>query len=193
VENTDNAFKRFCLVGHTEVQRKDVDGLILKVSKRKWALIGTPSMYLLRIGGNITALREFTALCGVETIPLKKYLLGHHLEVSSNKGATGTTKSIVKSSSIGTIPENQKEALLNKMGGVQALGKGFTEYAQRKFNPSQLMAISASSTGCKCCLQKLSVMKIIRSLFSHVHEHSPTDGEGGITLIKGPPGTGVSG
>ena len=148
VENAENAFKRFSLVGHSEVQRNDVDGLILKVSKRKWALIGTSSMYFLRIGGNITALREFTALCAVETIPLKKFLLGHHLEGSSNKSAISTTKSIGNSSSIGIIPESQKQALLNKMGGVQALGKGFTEYAQRKFNPSQLMAISASSTGC---------------------------------------------
>jgi hypothetical protein len=111
-------------------------------------------MFLLRIGGNITALREFTALCRVETIPLKRYLLGSHLENTQK-----TTSDFQKTTHL----SNQKEALLKKMGGVQALGKGFTEYAQRKFNPSQLMAISASAHGY---------------------------GDGGFTLIKGPPGTG---
>ena len=46
-------------------------------------------------------------------------------------------------------------------GGVQALGKGFTDYIYKKFNPSQLTAISQSSQGY---------------------------GDGGFTLIKGPPG-----
>lgn len=147
VENVDNSFKRFCLVGHTEVQRKDVDGLILKVSKRKWAQVGTSSMYLLRVGGNITALREFTALCGVETIPLRKYLLGHHLEGQSKKDVLTTMP--IAATSAEPVTQQQKEDLLKKMGGVQALGKGFMEFAQKKFNPSQLMAISASSTGCK--------------------------------------------
>lgn len=145
VANTDNSFKRFCLVGHTEVQRKEINGLVLKVSKRKWAQVGTSSMYLLRIGGNITALREFTALCGVETIPLKRYLLGHHLE-GANKNDSSTTAIVAPGA--GAAGALEKQALLKKMGGVQALGKGFTEYAERKFNPSQLMAISASSHGC---------------------------------------------
>lgn len=57
----------------------------------------------------------------------------------------------------------EKEEMLKKMGGTAALGVGFTKYATKKFNPSQLGAISAAST-----------------------EY----GEGGFTLIKGPPGTG---
>eukprot|EP00751_Fragilariopsis_kerguelensis_P048090 CAMPEP_0171046970 /NCGR_PEP_ID=MMETSP0736-20130129/49924_1 /TAXON_ID=186038 /ORGANISM="Fragilariopsis kerguelensis, Strain L26-C5" /LENGTH=618 /DNA_ID=CAMNT_0011498257 /DNA_START=148 /DNA_END=2004 /DNA_ORIENTATION=- len=61
------------------------------------------------------------------------------------------------------LQHNNKETLIKMMGGVNALGKGFTEYAQKKFNPSQLCAISASSKGY---------------------------GDGGFTLIKGPPGTG---
>ena len=139
VNDTETSFKRYSLVGHTEFQRKDVNGLILKVSKRKWAQLGTSSMYLLRIGGNITALREFTALCGVETIPLKRYLLGQHLESKAkNERAKEASTASVK-----------KDTLLKKMGGVQALGKGFTDYAQKKFNSSQLQAISASAHGCK--------------------------------------------
>lgn len=154
INSHEDSLKKFGLIGHTEVQRKEVNGLILKVAKRKWALIGCPQMFLLRIGGNITALREFTALCGVETTPLKRYLLGHHLE-KNNITTYGSKKAVA--------PPIQKETLLKKMGGVEALGKGFTEYAQRKFNPSQLMAISASAQGY---------------------------GDGGFTLIKGPPGTG---
>ena len=57
----------------------------------------------------------------------------------------------------------EKRELLKKMGGAAALGEGFTKYATDKFNPSQLGAISAASS-----------------------EY----GEGGFTLIKGPPGTG---
>ena len=155
VHNIEDSFKKFAMIGHTEVQRKELDGLILKLSKRKWAQIGCSEMFFLRIGGNITALREFTALCRVDNIPLKRYLLGSHLENSKNK-SFDTHKN-------GIISSDQKEALLKKMGGVQALGKGFTEYAQRKFNSSQLMAISASAQGY---------------------------GDGGFTLIKGPPGTG---
>ena len=90
----------------------------------------------------------------METIPLKKYLLGGHLgERNKNVAEIQKTSHLT----------NQKEELLKKMGGVEALGKGFTKYAEKKFNPSQLMAISASSTGY---------------------------GDGGFTLIKGPPGTG---
>lgn len=144
--DSEESFKRYCLVGHNDLQRKEIHGLILKVSKRKWALVGKPSMYLLRIGGNVTALREFTALCRVDSIPLKKYLLGHHLQGKQKANGSGGGKmsgAVVDSSHV------QAETLLEKMGGVQALGKGFTEYAQKKFNPSQLMAISASSRGCK--------------------------------------------
>lgn len=146
IADNDHSFKRFCIVGHTEYQRKDLNGLVLKVSKRKWAQIGTSTMFLMKIGANITALREFTALCGVETIPLKRYLLGHHLNemtgsLSSNETADNRSVTMSRSAQV------KKDSLLKKMGGVEALGKGFTEYARKKFNASQLMAISASSTG----------------------------------------------
>jgi len=106
-------------------------------------------MSIWKIGSNITAWREFTALCRVESIPLTRYLLGQQLD--------------------GSQPEQQqlasttKTQLLEKMGGTTALGKGFTAYANAKFNQSQLLAISAAAM-----------------------EY----GNGGFTLIKGPPGTG---
>jgi hypothetical protein len=139
VNNAADSFKKYGMIGHTESSRKELNGLILKVSKRRWTLLGKSEMFLLKIGSNITALREFTALCAVETIPLKRYLLGHHLE-NSDKSVSHLTQEANSSS-------RKKQELLNKMGGVEALGKGFTEYAQQKFNPSQLMAISASAKG----------------------------------------------
>mmetsp|Transcript_15732 Transcript_15732/g.23157 ORF Transcript_15732/g.23157 Transcript_15732/m.23157 type:complete len:1124 (-) Transcript_15732:204-3575(-) len=150
----DCHWRSYCLVGHTENSRKSLDGLQLKVSKKWWAKIsdGCEEWKLLKIGSNITSLREFTALCRIDMIPLKRYLLGQHLEDSAANSSFGKP-----------VASKTKAQLLNKMGGVVALGKGFTKYAQKKFNPSQLEAISASASDY---------------------------GDGGFTLIKGPPGTG---
>jgi senataxin len=141
-----HAMAGISLIGHTESARRELDGLILKVSKRKWATIGKHEMYLIKIGSNVTALREFTALCAFETLPMKQFLLGKHLEKAENRR---------KLSRHQPIPQ-----LLQQMGGDQ-LGDGFLKYAEHKFNRSQLTAIAASA-----------------------HEY----GEGGFTLIKGPPG-----
>ena len=137
------------LVGHVEATRKGVFGLTLKVSKRKWAKMrNTNLMYLVKLGCNITALREFTALCRVDMLPLQKYLLGQHLERDKPRKLSR---------------HQSTQQLLNQMGGKAALGEGFLHYAQNKFNNSQLTAIAASAA-----------------------EY----GDGGFTLIKGPPGTG---
>jgi hypothetical protein len=141
-------FSGISLIGHTESSRSELNGLILKVSRRKWTVVGKKEMYLIKVGSNITALREFTALCNVDTLPMKKFLLGQHLEKAENRRKLSRNQPI--------------EQLLNQMGGEQ-LGEGFLKYAMKKFNPSQLTAIAASA-----------------------HEY----GEGGFTLIKGPPGTG---
>jgi senataxin len=154
----EEVFLKSCVVGHTKAHRSSVDGLILKISKRKWAQVGTKEMYLLRIGSNITALREFTALCNLELIALNKFILGQHIDEAKRSGQ------IKKLGQAGDAADpRHKMKLLKNMGGVEALGKGFTNYVYKKFNPSQLMAISQSSQGY---------------------------GDGGFTLIKGPPGTG---
>jgi hypothetical protein len=136
------------LVGHTESSRRELNGLMLKVSKRKWATIGKQEMYLIRIGSNVTAMREFYALCDIENLPMKHFILGKHLEQEHNRRKLSRHQPV--------------EQLLQRMGGEQ-LGSGFLRYAERKFNQSQLTAIAASA-----------------------HEY----GDGGFTLIKGPPGTG---
>ena len=144
-----HAFKSVGLVGHTEMSRNELNGLVVKVSKRRWAVVGKKEMYCIPLGNNITALREFTALCRVDQLPLKKYLFGLHLEKMENRRKLSSRQST--------------EQLLQLMGGKQSLGPGFIDFCKNKFNASQLTAITASA-----------------------HEY----GDGGFTLIKGPPGTG---
>ena len=151
MEENPHAFRSVALVGHMETSRQDwtKGGLVLKVSKRRWAAIGQPNMYLVKLGSNVTALREFTALCRVDTLPLQRYLFGRHLEREENRRKLSSRQST--------------EQLLKVLGGSEALGKGFIEHCRNKFNASQLTSIAASA-----------------------NEY----GEGGFTLIKGPPGTG---
>lgn len=148
-EDTDKLWEAAGVVGHVEVTRKTVNGLTLKVSKRKWAKLRVSKvMYLIKLGSNITALREFTALCRIDTLPVQKFLLGQHLERDKPRKLSR---------------HQSTQQLLDMMGGKAALGEGFQKYASNKFNTSQLAAIAASA-----------------------HEY----GDGGFTLIKGPPGTG---
>jgi uncharacterized membrane protein len=185
---SSNAFKKWGLViGHTKCARKTPNDLIIEVSKRKWAMVpssssssfegskdnatnnttGDQTLWLWKLGSNVTALREFTALCRMDQLPLKHFLLGQHLDPHNTNNSNPQAAIAAAKTKQDTTNEEQegktKTDLLSKMGGSQALGKGFTAYAQQKFNPSQLMAIAASA-----------------------HEY----GDGGFTLIKGPPGTG---
>ena len=159
---------RFGIVGYIEYTRRSIEGVTVQVSKEFWSDVGTSEMVLLKLGCNITSLREFTALCRMDSIPLLDYILGS--KMSSRTGAAGPTTRIKGEESyaaaIDPSPSDEKRAkrdVLSMMGGPSALGKGFADYASRKFNLSQLGAISASA-----------------------QEY----GEGGFTLIKGPPGTG---
>jgi hypothetical protein len=153
-------------IGQVENPRNSANGLILKVSKQKWAKIGSSlssssdgtEMYLVKLGSNITALREFTALCRVDQLPMKRFLLADQYSSSSSSNKSNGNKQKNKLSC-----HQSSEQLLRLMGGETALGKGFLDYARQKFNASQLTAIAASA-----------------------HEY----GEGGFTCIKGPPGTG---
>lgn len=152
------AFRSCGIVGHSEVTRRELNGLILKVSKRQWAKIGQKEMLLVKIGSNVTALREFTALCRIDVLPLRKFLLGLHL-ASSHGAAHGHDEFRRKISTV----RSTTAQLLELLGGKELLGQGFIDYCRNKFNMSQLTAIAASA-----------------------NEY----GEGGFTLIKGPPGTG---
>jgi senataxin len=143
--DAESSLRKHGLVGHVEFRRDSLDDLLLKVSKRWWATVGMEDMYLWKLGSNMMALREFTALCRVESIPLRRNPLGHNLVDDAHKTI---------------VAHDNPRDMLDAMGGVIALGKGFTKYVKEKFNPSQLAAISVS-----------------------VHQY----GDGGFTLIKGPP------
>jgi hypothetical protein len=145
-----SAFKSAGFIGHMEASHREVNGMIVKVSRKKWIQLGQEEMYLVKIGSNVTALREFTALCRVDNLPTRRFILGQHLEDEVHRRKLSRNQSA--------------QQLLDQMGGSQALGAGFIDYARRKFNASQLAAIAASA-----------------------HEY----GEGGFSLIKGPPGTGT--
>ena len=156
---------KFGLVGHIEYTRRSTEGLFIHVSRALWSEVGSSEMVLLKLGCNITSLREFTALCRMDSIPLLQYIMGS--KMSSRKPAPLLKESAAAKDDEDidqSLKENRaKKEILSNMGGPTALGKGFAEYASHKFNLSQLEAISASA-----------------------QEY----GDGGFTLIKGPPGTG---
>ncbi len=176
VDEYTASFRKYGLVGQIEVSRKELNGLLVTVSKKWWAQLGQEDMVIVKLGSNVTALREFTALTKIESLPLQRFLIGrdlvdgpqsHKISISADDpfDASQTAESDENPQHHATKKKKRAtvSVLLDRMGGVQALGKGFTEFATRKFNPSQLTAISASA-----------------------NEY----GDGGFTLIKGPPGTG---
>jgi len=119
------------VVGRTEFRHDSMNGLLLRVSKQKWVTVGQNDMYLVKLRSNITAVCVFTALCQVEALSLKQYILGQHLVDDAHKKVSSSGKN--------------KHAMLYVMGGSDALGKGFIHYVQHNFNPSQLAVISAAA------------------------------------------------
>jgi hypothetical protein len=154
---------RFGIVGYIEYGRRSIEGLTIHVSKDLWSNIGKSEMVLIKLGCNITSLREFTALCRMDSIPLSEYILGANM--SSKNSTMGGMAKLQRKNTVDTLLDEhiEKKDILSMMGGSSALGKGFAEYASQKFNLSQLGAIAASAQDY---------------------------GNGGFTLIKGPPGTG---
>ncbi|KAL7506566.1 hypothetical protein ACHAXN_003823 [Cyclotella atomus] len=152
----NNSSKPWCIVGHLEHTRRSMDNLVITVSRKVWKQFGCGEMTFLKVGCNITSLREFTALCRMDRLPLADYILCTKMNVEEDEESELTS---------GDAKDEKmaKKQILQKMGGPIALGKGFVDYAQHKFNLSQLKGISASAA-----------------------EY----GNGGFTLIKGPPGTG---
>lgn len=129
-----------CIVGHLEYTRRSIDNLVITISRKIWKEIGQGEMTLLKLGCNITSLREFTALCRMDRLPLADYILCGKMNVKKEKeGATEDEVMDVDKE------KEMKKHILEKMGGPIALGKGFVDYARQKFNLSQLKGISASA------------------------------------------------
>ena len=62
-ERASKSLGKHEIVGHNEYSRRSKEGLAVQVSREPWAKAGSTKMMLLKIGCNITPLREFTALC----------------------------------------------------------------------------------------------------------------------------------
>ena len=156
--------RRAGIVGQAEHARRTVEGLCVRVSRRHWAASGRHTMCLLNAGCNVTALREYNALCRMEAIPLADHIVGAAAtKVKGDGDGDGDGDGKGEGSPAGPVASSSADGMLLSMGGSSALGKGFASYAKARFNPSQLSAISSSVSGY---------------------------GDGGFTLIKGPPGTG---
>jgi senataxin len=150
---------RFCIVGNVEYSLRGLDGLKVIVSRKCWYQLCEDrvevKMYLLNLGCSVTNVREFTALCKINTVPLLPYILCRKISKAADNLDT------LSNTLCGNISASRKHEHLLTMGGKTALGEGFMKYASSKFNHSQLGAISAAA-----------------------REY----GDGGFTLIKGPPG-----
>ena len=146
------------LLGHIEYTKRSIQGITIQVSRKLWSTIGSQEMTLLKIGSNVTALREFTALCRMDSIPLLDYILGskmsHYSPVKVKKkphihmNANHVDGNVGDNSMDAASNESEqlaKKKILSQMGGSAALGKGFAVHASQKYNLSQLGAIAASA------------------------------------------------
>jgi len=157
------------IMGHVEYSRKNVDGLKVRISRQQWIKFCTgkqlQELYMWNLGGNVTNAREFAALCRIHTFSMLPYILCRKM-TRAKDNLDLLSDSLCGDMSVGIMDETlQKEGYLKKLGGNAALGEGFVNHVKQKFNVSQLGAIS--SAACEY-------------------------GQGGFTLIKGPPGTGKS-
>lgn len=144
------------LLGHIEYTRRSIQGITIQVSRKLWSTMGSHEMTLLKIGSNVTALREFTALCRMDSIPLLDYILGSkmshyspvkvkkkpHMDANDIDGGVGDNNMDAASNQNEQLA---KKKILSQMGGSAALGKGFAVHASQKYNLSQLGAIAASA------------------------------------------------
>jgi senataxin len=162
------------VIGHVEYSRRTTDGLKVRISRQNWVKFckgeKVEKLFLLKVGGNVTSMREFTALLRVNTSAMLPYLLckkitkaKDHMEQLSDVISSVAVPMKSSSRSSSSQQKARKDDFFKKLGGKAALGEGFAKYAGNKFNDSQLGAISAAA--CEY-------------------------GEGGFTLVKGPPGTG---
>ncbi|KAL9184986.1 hypothetical protein ACHAXT_002763 [Thalassiosira profunda] len=129
---------RLGFVGHALNHRsRSVDGLLVRVSKKHWIQFSLlDELYVIRVGSNVTALREFNALSQTDTIPLATQLLGGKAAKQLGSGQTAFAKG----------PETSSKADPLALGGHGALPVGFRIYTKSKMNASQLNAITASAS-----------------------------------------------
>ena len=125
----------WCMVGHVEYGRRSLENLQVVVSRHRWVRTcsstaissgagattkgnrsdgkepttngkGEP-LVLLKIGGNVTAMREFSALCRAGSTPLLQDILGRNLSLSLRENGNEEGKKcppkMCKSTSSGSL------------------------------------------------------------------------------------------
>jgi hypothetical protein len=113
---------RFGFVGRALNHRSgSVDGLLVRVSQKLWAQFSSLNeLFVIKIGSNITAVREFNALMRIDNLPLNKYLLDGKMPIEQD----------------GQQPKGKV---------LDELPLGFQTFLKSKANSSQLDAISAAA------------------------------------------------
>jgi len=113
---------RFGFIGRALNHRSSsVDGLLVRVSQKLWAQFSSLNeLFVIKIGSNVTAVREFNALMRVDKLPLNKYLLGGKVAIEQD----------------GQQPKGKV---------LDELPIGFQTFLKSKANSSQLDAISAAA------------------------------------------------
>ena len=124
---------RLGFVGHALNRRsRSIDGLLVRASQNLWNQFSTlEEMCVIRIGSNVTALREFNALVCLDEIPLSKYLLNGKTDSTEAKHFHNLANDT-----------GDKVDPLSKSG----LPVGYRIFVKSKMNTSQLQAITASAT-----------------------------------------------
>jgi len=148
-----------CIVGNVEYSRRTIDDLKVIVSRKSWFQLCKKG-----VEEKMYLLNLGSSVTNVrEFTSLCRINAIPLLPYILCRKMTRAKDNLDSLSNIlsGDITTSRKQEHLQNMGGKNALGEGFMKYASSKFNNSQLGAISAAAK-----------------------EY----GEGGFTLIKGPPG-----
>ena len=148
-----------CIVGNVEYSRRTIDDLKVIVSRKSWFQLCKKG-----VEEKMYLLNLGSSVTNVrEFTSLCRINTIPLLPYILCRKMTRAKDNLDSLSNIlsGDISTSRKQEHLQNMGWKNALGEGFMKYASSKFNHSQLGAISAAAK-----------------------EY----GEGGFTLIKGPPG-----
>ena len=120
---------------------RSAEGLLARASQKHWNQFSSLNeMLVLRIGSNVTGLREFNALCKVDELPLLKYVLDG--KVSSDESVPMITQDSTAEPAADAATAKFDPLAQNSSG----LPVGFRIAIKSRMNESQLTAITAAAS-----------------------------------------------
>ena len=123
-------------------RNRSADGLLARASHKHWNRFSSLNeMLVLRVGSNVTGLREFRALCKVDELPLLKYVLDG--KVSSDDGVPTIRQDSIAEATVGAQTATAKFDPLAQNSGLPV---GFRIAIKSRMNESQLNAITAAAS-----------------------------------------------